>query len=149
MSGLFLLIVLALLGVFIVAIFGMQQTTQALDVDGTRAHAAARAGIEWGLMQVLDPDSNDPGLAVAGNPQPPTCFGATAVPLGAEFGSVGLTVACARTATTEVNRNVAVYLLTATAQSGIGTAFPVERVVTATVSRCTDPNGAAPRFACP
>ena len=147
-TGLFLLIILALLGVFIVAVFGLQQSAQALDVSGTRAYAAARAGIEWGLMQVLDPDNNDP-LLVPANPQPPACFATQGVPLAGSLSSYSLNVSCSRTLTTELNRNVAVYAITATANAGAGTAFAGERQVTATVSRCTDPTGSAPRFACP
>jgi MSHA biogenesis protein MshP len=45
-TALFLLVVLALLGVFIVAVFGLQQSAQALDVSGTRTYAAAQTGVE-------------------------------------------------------------------------------------------------------
>ena len=148
-TGLFLLVVLALLGVFIVAVFGLQQSAQALDVGGTRAYAAARAGIDWGLMQVLDPHNSDPLLAPA-NPQPPACFATQSVPLAAAtLSGYALSVSCSRTVTTELNRNLAVYAINATASTATGTAFAVERQVTATVSRCTDPTGQAPRFACP
>ncbi len=147
-TALFLLVVLALLGVFIVSVFGLQQSAQALDVSGTRAYSAARAGVEWGLVQVMDPDNNDP-LLVPANPQPPACFATQAVAPGAAFSGIAVSVSCAVTTTTELNRNVAVYLLTSTATSGSGTAFPIQRQVTATISRCTDPTGTAPRYACP
>jgi len=147
-TALFLLVVLALLGLFIVSVFGLQQSAQALDVSGTRTYAGAQAGIEWALMQVLDPDNNDP-LLVPANPQPPACFATQAVALGSAFSGITVSVSCSVTTTTELNRNVAVYLLTATASTGTGTAFPISRQVTATVSRCTDPTGAAPRYSCP
>lgn len=147
-TALFLLVVLALLGLFIVSVFGLQQSSQALDVSGTRTYAGAQAGIEWALVQVLDPDNNDP-LLVPANPQPPACFATQAVALGAAFNGVSTSVTCSVTTTTELNRNVAVYLLTSTATSGTGTAFPISRQVTATVSRCTDPTGTAPRYSCP
>jgi len=148
-TALFLLVVLALLGVIIVAVFGLQQSAQALDVTGTRTYAGAKAGVEWALVQVMDPDNNDP-LLVPANPQPPACFAATVVPsLGSAFSGITVSVTCAVTATTELNRNVSVYLITSTASSGTGTAFPSQRQLTATVSRCTDPSGTAPRFACP
>lgn len=147
-TALFLLVVLALLGLFIVSVFGLQQSSQALDVSGTRTYAGAQAGIEWALMQVLDPDNNDP-LLVPANPQPPACFATQAVALGSAFSGITVSVSCSVTTTTELNRNVAVYLLTATASAGTGTAFPIARQVTATVSRCTDPTGTAPRFSCP
>lgn len=147
-TALFLLVVLALLGLFIVSVFGLQQSAQALDVSGTRTYAGAQAGIKWALMQVLDPDNNDP-LLVPANPQPPACFATQAVALGSAFSGITVSVSCSVTTTTELNRNVAVYLLTATASTGTGTAFPISRQVTATVSRCTDPTGAAPRYSCP
>jgi MSHA biogenesis protein MshP len=147
-TALFLLVVLAALGVFAVTVSGLQQTSQALDVSGARAYAAAQAGIEWALHRVLDPGNADPGLA-ASPPQPPGCFAATSVPLGSEFQGLSLTVACSVAATTEVNRNLTVYTITATASAGAGTPYAVQRVVTATVSRCTDHGGAAPRYACP
>lgn len=52
-SAIFLLIVLAGLGAAIVNISTTQHTSSALDVQGTRAYQAARAGIEWGLYRQL------------------------------------------------------------------------------------------------
>jgi MSHA biogenesis protein MshP len=67
-TAIFLLVVLAGLGTAMVTIFSTQQTTAALDVQGARAYQAARAGIEWGLYQVLHNNStcDDPTpIAVA------------------------------------------------------------------------------------
>jgi MSHA biogenesis protein MshP len=52
-SAIFILVVLAALGAFILHISAGQQTGAALDVQGVRAYQAARAGIEWGLYQQL------------------------------------------------------------------------------------------------
>ena len=52
-TAIFLLVILASLGAFIVTISGVQQTSSALDMQGSRAYQAARAGIEWGTYQVL------------------------------------------------------------------------------------------------
>ncbi|MCD2516497.1 agglutinin biogenesis protein MshP [Massilia sp. G4R7] len=52
-TAVFLLIVLAGIGVAAVRIFTAQQVTSSLDLDGARAYQAARAGIEWGLFQQL------------------------------------------------------------------------------------------------
>ena len=52
-TAIFLLVILASLGAFIVTISGVQQTSSALDVQGSRAYQAARSGIEWGTYQVL------------------------------------------------------------------------------------------------
>lgn len=52
-TAIFLLVVLAGLGVAAVRIFNVQQASSSLDVDGARAYQAARAGIEWGLFHRL------------------------------------------------------------------------------------------------
>jgi MSHA biogenesis protein MshP len=52
-TAIFLLVVLAGLGVAIVTVFTSQQASSNLDVQGTKAYQAARAGIEWGLFQQL------------------------------------------------------------------------------------------------
>jgi MSHA biogenesis protein MshP len=146
-TALFLLIVLALLGAAIAAIFQLQVAQQSIDVNASRGHAAAQAGIEWALVQIMDPDNDDPALAASPR-QPPACFAQTVVPAGGTAAAYTITVACTRALTTEVDRQVAVYDLTATAVGG-GGAYAVERRVAATVARCVDPNGTAPRFACP
>lgn len=50
-SALFILIVLALLGAFVVNMSGAQHIGSAQDLLGSRAYQAARAGIEWGAYQ--------------------------------------------------------------------------------------------------
>jgi MSHA biogenesis protein MshP len=52
-SAVFLLVVLAGLGAAIANISFMQHTSSLLDVQGSRAYQAARAGVEWGLHQAL------------------------------------------------------------------------------------------------
>ena len=52
-TAIFLLVILAALGAFILTISGTQQTSSALDVQGARAYQAARAGIEWASDQLL------------------------------------------------------------------------------------------------
>ncbi|MFA7280532.1 MAG: hypothetical protein WC100_10570 [Sterolibacterium sp.] len=51
-SAIFILVVLAALGAFIVTVSTNQQIGSALDVQGERAFQAARAGVEWGVYQV-------------------------------------------------------------------------------------------------
>ncbi|MES2739871.1 MAG: agglutinin biogenesis protein MshP [Pseudomonadota bacterium] len=48
-TAIFILVVLAGLGVAMMSIATSQQASSALDVQGARAYQAARAGIEWGL----------------------------------------------------------------------------------------------------
>ncbi|MDP1652668.1 MAG: hypothetical protein Q8L56_08090 [Rhodocyclaceae bacterium] len=51
-TAIFILVVLAALGAFILNISSGQQIGSALDVQGVRAYQAARAGIEWGMYRV-------------------------------------------------------------------------------------------------
>jgi MSHA biogenesis protein MshP len=53
MAALFLLVVLAALGGFMVSFSNAQHLTHAQDVQGTRAYWAARAGLEWGVGIVM------------------------------------------------------------------------------------------------
>lgn len=53
-AAIFLLVILALLGVYIVKIGGVQHQTVNVALLGARAFEAARAGIEWGAFQALD-----------------------------------------------------------------------------------------------
>lgn len=57
-TAIFLLVVLAGLGVALVTIFTSQSQAILLDEQGVRAHQAARAGIEWGLFQRLRPGNS-------------------------------------------------------------------------------------------
>ncbi len=52
-SAIFLLVILAALGAFILTVSTTQHAGAALDVAGARAYQAARAGVEWGLFQSL------------------------------------------------------------------------------------------------
>jgi MSHA biogenesis protein MshP len=56
-TAIFLLVVMAGLGVAMVTIFTAQQQSSALDMQGARAYQSARAGIEWGVFQKLRKDS--------------------------------------------------------------------------------------------
>lgn len=57
MSALFLLVVLAALGAFMVTFSNTQQLTSAQDVRGTQAYWAARAGLDWAIPQVIASNS--------------------------------------------------------------------------------------------
>lgn len=52
-SAIFLIVVLAALGAFLVTVSGLQHSASALDIQGARAYQAARAGIEWGAHRAL------------------------------------------------------------------------------------------------
>ena len=150
-TAIFLIVILAALGAFMVTFTGLQQTTVQADVLGVRAYYAARAGIDWALYRALDPDNTiAPGAAVfAACPvTTPTLTG-----LGGSLAPFSVTVTCTPTDATEGNRNIRVFQITATACNqatcpGTPAAGYVERRVTVTAARCKDPTAAAPRFAC-
>lgn len=154
-TAVFLIVVLALLGAFIVSVTGLQQSSLQLDIQGVRAYQAARAGIEWGAYQVLDPNNTIPAAGLASCPGTANLTG-----LGGSLSPFTVTVTCAQTDATEGNRNLRVYSVVATAcnqpDAGPGTCpntgapAPgyVDRQIQATLSKCKDPTAAGPRFAC-
>lgn len=52
-AAIFILVILAALGAYALSISSVQQVTSTQDVQGSRAYQAARAGVEWGIYQVL------------------------------------------------------------------------------------------------
>lgn len=54
-SAVFLLVILAALGVAMITFSTSQQASSGYDVLGARAYQAAKAGIEWALFQRLNP----------------------------------------------------------------------------------------------
>lgn len=46
-SAIFLLVILALLGAYMVSFSNTQHTAAAMDIQGSRGYRAARAGVEW------------------------------------------------------------------------------------------------------
>lgn len=53
LSAIFLLVVLSALAAFMVQVLTQQQVGSAADIQGARAYQAARAGVEWGLHNLL------------------------------------------------------------------------------------------------
>lgn len=52
-AAIFLVVVLAALGGFMLTFSNTQQLTSAQDVQGSRAYWAARAGLEWGIASAV------------------------------------------------------------------------------------------------
>jgi MSHA biogenesis protein MshP len=120
LAGLFILIVLAALGAFMVRVSSMQHLSSAQDIQGSRAYQAARAGIEWGMYQALRNSS---------------CVASASLTALGGLTDFGVTVTCAQSSYTEGANTVNVYDITATAATGtLGSAGYVERQLRATVS---------------
>lgn len=90
-SAIFILVVLAALGAFIVVVSTTQQIGSAYDIQGVRAYQAARAGVEWGMYQIWD--SNKISRAGAG-----ACASTTLTFTGTTLAEFHVTVSCAVTA---------------------------------------------------
>lgn len=102
-TAIFLLVVLAGLGAAMVNVSTSQQTTSAMDVQGTRVYQAARMGIEWGVYQQLR------GVPCAGTT---TSF----VPPGVtSLSGFTVTVTCATTTYTDATPNLSVIQITSNA----------------------------------
>jgi MSHA biogenesis protein MshP len=104
-AAIFLLVVLAGLGVGMANFSLLQHTSSAMDVQGARAYQAARAGIEWGLYQSLV-------LTLATCPAGPTSFVPATAPTLAGF---TVTVTCVTTTNASAVPPVTVMQLTSIA----------------------------------
>lgn len=103
-TAIFLIVVLAALGAFLVTVSGLQQTSSALDIQGSKAYQAARAGIEWGAFQSLR------------NGTCTVASAATSFNAGGTLTDFTVTVDCAATPYSEVTASTGtVYLITSTA----------------------------------
>lgn len=97
-NAIFLLVVLAFLGVVMVTLSGVQSRTPLFALQGARAYHAARSGLEWGASR-----------AVAEN-----CAASTTFPVE----GFSVTVTCTRTDFTEATITTKVYLIEALAELG-------------------------------
>jgi MSHA biogenesis protein MshP len=114
-AAIFILLVLAVLGAFIVSVSTTQHAGAALDVQGTDAYRAARSGIEWGVFRAITVPS-----CVSGN--------------GTELGTLSgmqVTVVCDQVPPAQTDE----------VKPGGGTV----ELFTITATACNLPNAAAPR----
>ncbi len=119
MAAVFVLVLLAGLGAFLLTLSNTQQVNSAQDLQGSRAYWAARAGLEWALA-----------LTKSGG----ACPGASStfnVDTGASF---ALTVTCSVLSYSEGAATVKVFSLTAVATQGTaGSLGYVERSLSASL----------------
>lgn len=118
--ALFLLIVLALLGVVAVRLTAVQSQTVVLAMQSARAFSAARAGIDWSAYQAL----------VNGS-----CAGATLTLTEAGLNGFSVDTTCFVTTHSEGPQTVSVYTIEAFARSGAyGTPDYVSRRIRSTIT---------------
>ncbi len=100
-TAIFLMLILSALGLYIVNLSTVQQSTSALDLQGSRAYHAARTGLEFGAFQAIVNAS---------------CPATTSLVLGGALADFsGVTVSCASTVHTEGTTAKTFYRLAATA----------------------------------
>ncbi len=116
-AAIFLVVVLAALGAFMVTFSNTQQLTSAQDFQGTKAYWVARAGLEWGLAN-----------ANASS----TCPSST--PFAVD--GFNVTVSCNLATYSEAAASVKLIQLTSVASSGTaGSVSYIERSVSATLEK--------------
>jgi len=123
-TAIFLLVVLSFLGIAMVSFSTSQHQSSAMDVMGSRAYQAARAGMEWAAFNVTQSPYN------AGAPA--TCATSFAAgSLGGTLAPFAVTVSCATISRTEAGSTVWMYDITSTATTGgvPGDAGYVARVI--------------------
>lgn len=119
LAAIFLVVVLAALGAFMVTLSNTQQLTSTQDIQGSRAYWAARAGLEWGINRVN-----------TANACP-----AAATNLGTIEGFT-VTVDCTLSVYSEAGQTRNLFRVTALANAGTpGSVGYVDRSVTATLER--------------
>jgi MSHA biogenesis protein MshP len=131
-SAIFLLVILSALGVFMLSVSTMQQTTSAQDLQGSKAYQAAKAGVEWGAYQILTPENT-------ASVTPYVCPVSKVIPaLGGALQGFTVTVGCTPVvAFIEGGNTVRVYQLTSTATLGIAPASNfVSRSMTVNINTC-------------
>lgn len=118
-AAVFLVVMLAALGAFMVSFSNTQQLNSAQDVQGSRAYWAARAGLEW---------------AIASQGVGATACWATTPP--ASIDGFTLAVSCAASSFTDGATTVYVFRLQSDASTGtVGSVGYIERSVSASVER--------------
>jgi MSHA biogenesis protein MshP len=131
-SAIFLLVILSALGVFMLSVSTMQQTTSTQDLQGSKAYQAAKAGIEWGAYQILTPENT-------ASATPYACPASKVIPaLGGALQGFTVTVGCAPVvAFIEGGNTVRVYHLTSTATLGTAPSSNfVSRSMTVNINTC-------------
>jgi MSHA biogenesis protein MshP len=113
-AGIFLIVVLAGLAVYLGTVTSTSQAASAADLNSARAYQAARAGAEWAVYLILDPEaagSNAGSLEIQ-------CAGGSAsrtLALGSTLPEFSVAVSCTSTAFTEGATALRTYAIEATA----------------------------------
>lgn len=128
-TAIFLVVVLSALGVVMLSFFTTQQQGSAVDIEGSLAYQAAKAGIEWASLGVAN---TAPGVLWAG------CATGTTIPANQMSGNLApfnVTVTCTWTTASQGSATLYVYDITSisTGVNGVPRGSPdfVSRSITA------------------
>lgn len=113
-TAIFLLVVLATLMVYMINLNVVQQSTVAMNIQGARGLQAARAGIEYGIFQVLGPSAT-PVTAAVWCAAPGTVTFTTAEPALEAF---SVTMGCSKSDHIEASVQLTTYTISALASNG-------------------------------
>ena len=138
-SAIFLLVIIAALGVFMLSLSTMSQTSSGQDLQGSKAYRAANAGLEWGAFLVMTPENTSFNLGTAQAPY--VCAAPMTMPsLAGALQGFTVTMSCTMNATVEGGNTLRVYQVTAVATWGtLNTPHYIERSITATLGTCRLP----------
>lgn len=127
-TAIFLLVVLGTLGTLMATFFAAQQQSSALDVMGSRAYQAARAGIEWAAFNVNATPAGTLWAGCAAIPAP--LFAPAGVALAGDLAPFTVTLTCVSTPAADAGP-IVIYNFTSTAIFGGVPGNPdyVERVM--------------------
>lgn len=106
-----ILVILAALGGFILSVTALRDQSAGLDILGTRALNVARAGIDWGMYRIQNPE--DTGAAPLA-----ACFATQDFPKTTFDGAQGMfavRVSCSLTNAVESGNTIRIFQLTAVA----------------------------------
>ena len=118
-TAIFLLVVLSFLGIAMVTFSTGQHQSAAMDVLGSRAYQAARAGIEWAAYQVV----NSPASSAT-----PVGCAAVLGTLGGTLSPFTVNVTCQAASAVEGASTIWIYNVSSVAFAGtLGSAGYVER----------------------
>jgi MSHA biogenesis protein MshP len=119
-AAIFLVVVLAALGGFMLTFSNAQHASSAQDVQGSRAYWAAMAGLEWGMSSVVSGAAN--------------CLPSSNLSIGA----FSVSIRCSARLYTEANTSHTIYQLTSVASlagSMAGSQSYIERSVSAVLEK--------------
>jgi MSHA biogenesis protein MshP len=134
-AAIFLLVVMAALGGFMLTFSNTQQLTSAQDIKGSQAYWAARAGLEWGIGNVIRQPSKTaacPDIYLSDSPSPPPTI------LTGFDGGFTVDVTCERKEYTEGLKKIKIFSLTSVANNDPaepGNVGFIERRVSASIEK--------------